>query len=121
MAVRVPIGALRQMGTLSEPDGPPVPDGDGGYTQPYKALDPAQWRFAIEPATVRSMERHFAGTITAQASSILKGRFHPGVTTQTRIVWVDRAGVMHTADVLGVDDPEGAGVLTVVLVSESET
>jgi head-tail adaptor len=117
MAVRVPMGALRQVGTLSSP-GTPVADGDGGFTQTYSSLDPAEWRFAIERATVRSVERQFAGTLIAKASYILTGRFHSGITTETRIVWVDRAGVTHTANVLAVDDTEGAGVQTVVLVSE---
>jgi head-tail adaptor len=117
MAVRVPIGALRQLGTLSSP-GAAASDGDGGFTRTYAPLNPAAWRFAIERATVRSVERQFAGTVIAQASYILTGRFHSGITTETRIVWVDRAGVTHTSNVLAVDDTEGAGVQTVVLVSE---
>lgn len=116
MGVRVPIGTLRQVGTLSTPT--TTTDNDGGYTQTLTQLDPPVWRFSIEKATVRSAERHFAGTIIAQGQSILTGRFHPGMTTETKVVWVDRAEVTHTAHVLAVDDPEGAGVLTVVLVSE---
>jgi len=115
--VTVDIGAMRQTGTLSNP-GTPVPDGDGGFTQTYTALDPAEWRFAIEKASVRSAERHFAATVTAHASYIMTGRFHPDITTETRIVWVDRAGTTHTGNVLDVDDPEGSGVLTIALVSE---
>jgi hypothetical protein len=117
MAVTLTLGALRQLGTLSTP-GPPVPDGDGGFTQTSIPLDPPVWRFAIEKASVRSAERHFAATVIAQAAYILTGRFHPGITTQTRIAWVDRAGATHTANVLDVDDTEGAGVETVVAVSE---
>jgi hypothetical protein len=115
--VTVDIGAMRQVGTLSTP-GTATSDGDGGFTQTYTALDPAEWRFAIEKASVRAAERHFAATITAHATYIMTGRFHAGITTQTRIVWVDRSGETHTGDVLDVDDPEGAGVQTVVLVSE---
>jgi hypothetical protein len=117
MAVTIDIGALRQVVTLSNP-GVPVPDGDGGYTQPYAPLDPPTWRAAIEAASVRASERHFAATVTAHASYILSGRFHPGIDTKTRMVWTDRAGEVHTANVLDVDDTEGAGVETVVLVSE---
>lgn len=117
MTVTITIGELRQVGTLSAP-GTPTPDGDGGFTQTYTPLDPAEWRFAIEKASVRAAERHFAATVTAHASYIMTGRFHAGITTQTRIVWVDRAGETHTGNVLDVDDPEGAGVQTVVLVSE---
>lgn len=117
MGVTVAIGTLRQVVTLSNP-GTPVPDGDGGFTQTYSPLDPAEWRCAIEKASARASERHFAATVTAHASYILRGRFHSGITTQTRMVWVDRAGETHTANVLDVDDTEGAGVETVALVSE---
>jgi hypothetical protein len=117
MSVTIVIGELRQVATLSNP-GTPVPDGDGGFTQVYTSLDPAEWRCRIEVASVRASERHFAATITAHAAHILTGRFHSGITTKTRIVWVDRAGQTHTANVLDVDDSEGAGVETVALVSE---
>jgi len=95
-----------------------IPNTDGGFTQMYTPLDPPEWRFAIEAASVRASERQFSGTVIAQASYILSGRFHPGITTDTRIVWVDRAGETHTANVLDVNDTEGAGVETVALVSE---
>jgi head-tail adaptor len=117
VSVTIVIGELRQAAQLSTP-GVATPDGDGGFTQTYTPLDPAEWRCAIEVASVRASERHFSGTVIAQATHILTGRFHPGITTQTRIVWVDRAGATHTANVLDVDDSEGAGVETVALVSE---
>jgi head-tail joining protein len=117
VSVTVVIGDLRQVAQLWTPAAA-VPDGDGGYTQTYAPLDPAEWRCAIEVASVRAAERHFAATVTAHASYILSGRYHPGITTQTRIVWVDRSGETHTANVLDVDDTEGAGVETVALVSE---
>ena len=120
MAVTIDLGALRQVVTLSHP-GAPVPDGDGGFTQSYTPLDPPTWRAAIEAATVRASERHFAATITAHASYILTGRYHPGIDTKTRLVWTDRSGEVHTGNVLDVDDTEGAGVETVVLVSEVVT
>lgn len=117
MSVTIEIGALRQVGTLSNP-GTPVPDGDGGFTQTYTPLDPPTWRFAMQVASVRAAERHFAATVTAHASYIFSGRYHPGITTKTRIVWTDRSGEVHTGNVLDVDDTEGAGVETVVLVTE---
>ena len=120
MAVTIDIGSLRQVGTLSNP-GTPVPDGDGGFTQSYTPLNPAEWRFAIEVASTRAAERHFAATVTAHAAYILTGRFHPDIDTKTRILWTDRSGYVHTGEVLDVDDTEGAGVETVVLVSEVVT
>ncbi len=117
--IGVVIGDLRQVATLANP-GAPVPDGDGSFTRPYVPLTPAVWRCAVEKATVRSAERHFAATVIAHATHIFSGRFHPGINAQapTQIVWTDRAGVTHTGNVLDVDDTEGAGVETVALVSE---
>jgi len=118
MTVLLDTADFRQVAALTNP-GAPVPDGDGSFTYPNAAaLDPAEWRCAIEKASVRASERAFAATVIAQASHILRGRFHLGITTQTQVVWIDRVGVTHIANVLDVDDTEGAGVETVVLVSE---
>lgn len=112
------LGTLRQVGTLSNP-GVAVSDGDGGFTQtPYVALDPPEWRFSLVSASAGRAERQFAATIIAEATYMFTGRFHPGIVTETQIVWTDRAGASHTGRVLAVDDPEGAGVQTTVLVSE---
>ena len=119
MAVTIDIGAMRQVVTLSAP-GVPMPDGDGGYSQSYTALNPSEWRCAIEAASVRASERIFGATVTAHASYILTGRYHSGISTQTRLVWTDRSGLSHVANVLDVVDTEGAGVETIVLVSEVE-
>jgi len=113
----VDIGTLRQSATLWTP-GTPVSDGDGGFTTPYTLLDPSAWRCAIAPATASVAQRHFAATVIAQASYLLTGRFHSGIRPGTRIIWVDRADVTHTGDVVGVEDVEGAGVVTMALVSE---
>lgn len=116
----VAAGRLRQVVTLATP-GTPVADGDGGWTQTDTPPDPAVWRCAIEGASVRAMERAFSGTVIAQASHILTGRYHPGITTETRMTWVDRSGATHHANVLAVDDTAGAGIQTVALVSEVVT
>jgi hypothetical protein len=116
MAVTIVIGDLRNVGTLANPRDVTV---EGDTTQVYDvAVDPPEWRFAIQVASAQAIERRFAGTITAQATNILNGRFHPGIITKTRIIWTDRWGTVHTANVLDVDDTEGAGVETVALVSE---
>jgi head-tail adaptor len=117
MTVTINIGKCRQVVTLSTP-GVPVSDGDGGYTQTQVPLDPEEWRCAIESASAASAERSFSATVIAQASHVLTGRFHSGITTSTRMVWTDRAGLSHLANVIGVEDVEGAGVVTMVLVSE---
>jgi len=117
MTVIAKTGTYRQLATLSSP-GAAVPDGDGGFTQAQVPLDPPEWRCAIESASAAAAERSFSSTVIAQASQVLTGRFHPGITTSTQVVWTDRAGVSHLANVLGVEDVEGAGVVTMVLVSE---
>ena len=118
MTVNVNTGTYRQVVNLTAP-GATSPDGDGGYVQTFPSLSPSQWRCAIEKASVSSAERHFAGTVIAQGTHIMTGRFHAGITTETRLSWVDRAGTTHTANVIDVEDPEGAGVVTVVLAVEN--
>lgn len=117
MSVTVNAGDLRQVGTLTNP-GTPVPDGDGDFTTGRIPLDPPTWRFAMQRASVQASERIFGNTTVAHARYIFGGRFHPQIGLQTQIVWIDRAGTSHTANVLDVVDTEGAGVETLVLVSE---
>ena len=117
MTVTLNIGSYRQVGTLTGM-GVTSPDGDGGFVPVPAALSPTTWRFALERASVRAAQRYFSATVIAQATHMMTGRFHAGITTGTQIVWVDRAGETHTANVLDVNDPEGAGVTSVVLASE---
>ena len=78
------IGDYRHLVLLQSP-GSPVPDGDGGWTETWSDLSPSTWHVSIEPATARDLERVSAGTVMSTASHIVKGRYHPGVTTKTRI------------------------------------
>ena len=117
MTIALRLGALRQAVTLSQP-GAPVPDGDGGFTQPYVPLDPPLWWCAIKAVTPRPSESTIGGTVTAHATHIVNGRYHPGITSQTRLVWTDHAAAVHTAEVIDVDDTEGAGIETVAMVTE---
>jgi head-tail adaptor len=82
-------GEYRHTVLLQNP-GPPVPDGDGGYTQSWTDLVPPTWRVSIEPATARDLERVAAGSVISSASHIVRGDFHPDVTTETRIVFNGR-------------------------------
>jgi hypothetical protein len=117
VSVTIDAGILRQTAALSARTAP-VGDGDGGYTTPYVALDPAQWRCAIERASATNANRHFAASVIAYATHILRGRYHPDISTGTRIVWTDRNGDSHTADVVDAVDTEGAGVETMVAAVE---
>jgi head-tail adaptor len=70
--------------------GPPVPDGDGGFTQSWIDLVPPTWRVSIKPATARDLERVAGGSVISSASHIVRGDFHPDVSTLTRIVFDGR-------------------------------
>lgn len=120
VSVTIHAGQLRQTATLTGP-GTPTPDGDGGFTYTYTSLNPSEWRCAIEKATVKNAERHFAATVIPHATYIFNGRYHSGINTKTRVTWTDRSGASHVGNVLDVDDTEGAGVETVALVSEIVT
>ena len=80
------IGQLRHLATFEAP-GDPIPDGEGGYTQDWTPLDPPTWHVRIRPATARDAEKVTAGTVITHVSHIVHGRFHPGVTTRTRMLF----------------------------------
>lgn len=83
------IGDFRHLVLFQNP-GAPASDGDGGFTHTWADLTPATWHVSIEPATTRDLERVAAGTVLSTASHIVKGRFHPGVTTATRMIFGGR-------------------------------
>jgi head-tail adaptor len=81
------IGQLRDRVRFEAPLGAPVPDGDGGYTQSWTPLTPPTAYVRLRPAS--SAERAAPGTLLTHASYIVVGRFHPGVTTETRLIDAD--------------------------------
>ena len=80
------IGDYKHLVTFQDP-GPAVPDGVGGYTQTWADLSPATWKVQIAPAAAADLERVAAGTVLTQATSIVRGHYHPGVSTQTRMLY----------------------------------
>ena len=62
-------------------------DADGNYTQTWTDLDPATWHVSIEPATAADLERVAAGTVISSASHLVRGDWHPGVTTESRMLF----------------------------------
>jgi head-tail adaptor len=111
------IGEMRHVITLENPVAQ-VPDGDGGYTESWAPLVPGKAYASIVGANARSLERFFASTVTVQATYIVKMRFHPDVSTQTRISWVDRAHVTHLASVTDMNDIDFRGAELALLVAE---
>jgi len=98
------IGAFRHAVLFQSP-GAPVPTTDGGFTLTWTDLSPAMWQVSIEPATAKDLERVAAGTVISQATHIVTGRFHPGVTTQTRMVFNGR-----TFSITGVSNLQERGI-----------
>lgn len=93
------IGDYRHLATVEDPTAP-LGDGDGGYTLTWTPLDPPTWWISVLPATVQDQERITVGVMTDKATSIIAGRYHPGVSTATRItndngVVYAIAGVRH--------------------------
>jgi SPP1 family predicted phage head-tail adaptor len=109
---RTTSGTLDRRVTLQNP-GPAVPDGDGAWTHPWINLSPASVWASIVPATVRDLEKIAAGTVIATASHVVTLRYHPQVTTQTRIVYGTR-----TFDVTGVVNPDEDNLETICLCAE---
>jgi head-tail adaptor len=107
------IGAYRHRIRLENP-GPPVMDGYGGYTDGWLPLNPVEADgsnadASIEAASARDLERITAGTVAATATHLVRMRFHPDVTTNTRIVFRDR--VLEIQSVQNVEERDIALIL----------
>lgn len=108
-------GDRRHLVTLAGPGAGNVQNSDGEWVPgPTAPLDPATWYCAITPATVRDLERLTAGSAVAQATFILEGDYHAGITTQTTIT-KDDGRVFY---VNGVQNPEDRNILTRAFCSE---
>src|SRR5262245_46907989 len=104
---------------LQGPGGPPVPDGDGGYTTTPTDLAPSIVKAHIAPATATDLERNAAGTSIATASHLITILYHPQVTTETVITYDDqKAGRTRTFSVTGVQNPEEANIVLVLTAEE---
>lgn len=99
--------------TLQNP-GPAIPDGDGGYTQLWADLVPPALNVSIAPATARDLERATAGTVLSTASHIVRGPFHPQVTTKTRLLFNGR--IFNVVGDQNLEERSGEMVLVCVEV-----
>lgn len=96
---------------LQNPDGEPVPTGDGEYTQEYATF--AKHFASIDPATAQKLER-FAQTVpVASASHIVVIPFEQHVTTRTRVLYGKR--LFH---IVGYADPEERHIELVLVCNE---
>jgi head-tail adaptor len=86
------LGDQRHRVVFEQPSGR-VNSPDGGYTDTFTALPPGSWFVSIAPASPQDLERFTAGTVVSQATHLVRGRYHPGVTTASRMIaTVNRAG-----------------------------
>src|SRR3954463_3558049 len=85
-----PIGSYRHVVTVQNPTAN-VPDADGGYTEGWADAVHATLNVSITPATTADLERTTAGTGAATATHIVRGRWHPQITTSSRLLFKGRA------------------------------
>lgn len=106
------IGGKRHVVVVQNP-GSPTSDGDGGSVRTWTDASPRTWHCSIEPATERDLQRVTAGTVISTASHVLKGRYHPQMTTATRLLF--NARVFQVA---GASNPEERSIETIVIAIE---
>ena len=106
-------GERRHLVTLQGP-GTNTQNAEGEWVPGFEALDPPTWWCSISPATVRDLERLTAGTTVTQATFVLEGEYHAGITTQTQIT-KDDGRVFY---VNGVQNPEERNIVTRAFCSE---
>jgi head-tail adaptor len=79
------IGSFRHRVTFQDP-GPAVPDGVGGYSQEWEDLAPPTWFVSITPAAAHDLERIASGSVVTSTTYLVRGRYHRGVSTKTRML-----------------------------------
>jgi len=89
IAPRVSVGARPHRVRFEQP-GPPVPDGEGGWTESWLPLTPPEMFAEIRPLTAMDFEQDVPGTILAIATHVVTCPHHPQVTTKTRLLFNGR-------------------------------
>jgi head-tail adaptor len=112
MGLTMGIGTYRHVATVENP-GPHEPDGLGGYTPTWIAATPATLKVSITPATAKDLETVTAGTVTATATHLVRGRWHPGITPASRLRARGR-----TLNVLAVGNPDERDRTVVLICAE---
>ncbi len=92
------LGHYRHVVTLDEP-GNPISDPDGGWIPTWAPLDPPTWHCSITQPAARTLESLGAGSVESTATHLLSGRYHKGITTQTRVMFEGRTlNVIYVAN-----------------------
>jgi len=105
----ITIGAKRHRVFLQNP-GPPMPDGDGGYTLTWVDLAPAAVNAGIVAAEAQDLERFKAETVVASATKRVDTDYHPQVSLKTRILFG-----AQVLSIVGVTDPDETHTRLVLL------
>ena len=103
--------------TLENP-GDPVPDGEGGFTEGWAPLDPAEMFAHIAPATQTDLERQTSGTVLATATHVISLLYHPAVTVETRLRYTAPGRPERTFQVTSVRNPDEANRELVIVAEE---
>lgn len=102
------LGVYRHRIGLSNP-GAAQPDGDGGYTEVWTPCVPPQVDASIQAASATDLERLTGGTVLTTATHLVRCRFHPQITTATRITFGARTFEVQSAQ--NVDERDIAWLL----------
>lgn len=94
------IGRDSELVFFEEPSAP-VRDHEGGYSEGWTPLNPPTWYVRVRAATVRDQESVIAGTVVTHLTVMVHGRYHPGVTTKTRMTF--KGQVYQVTSVVNVD------------------
>jgi head-tail adaptor len=110
------IGDFRHLVTFQDMT-EPSPDGVGGFTQTPVPLDPPTWYVQIAPLAAHDLERISAGgSVVTTGSHIVRGRYHPGVSTKTRMLFSGR-----TFSITGTRTPDERGIFMELTAVEQVT
>jgi hypothetical protein len=107
--------AKRPHRVVAETLGKPVPDGEGGYREDWRPLDPPTLFVEITPITGQDVQRLVPeGTVISATTHIVSGPYHPGLTTEAQL----RLGA-RTFRVTGVVSRGERNSESVMLVAET--
>ena len=93
--------------TLENP-GEGQPDGEGGWTEGWDPLDPAEMYVSIDPATQSDLERVTSGTVISTATHVISLIYHPGVTIESRLRYQEPGKAERIFAVTAIRNPEEA-------------
>jgi SPP1 family predicted phage head-tail adaptor len=106
------IGQYRHVVTVQNP-APPIPDGEGGYTETWTDAIPALWDVRIAPLTARDLERLAPNAVITSATAVIQGRYHDQITTMSRLLFEGRIFILT-----GVSNPDERQIETMCLAVE---